>query len=393
MPRQAGKEKRSLERLPVCGILFVKGPAGREREGNSMRVTALIMAGGRGERFWPMSRKGMPKQFLSLAGNNRTMIRETVDRILPLVRAEDIRVATGLEYREMVLEQLPEIPARNVLTESVPRSTAPCIGLGALTVCREYGDAVMIVLPSDHLIRQNGLFQNALRTAVRTAEKTDGLVTLGIAPTSPDTGYGYIRCDIRETDAGGEAFHVKQFVEKPDRETARDFLQSGEYLWNSGMFVWKASAILEGIRTRLPEHWALLDEIGKALGTEAEEETLRAAFERMEPVSVDRGVMEKAENAYVVPASFGWDDVGSWLAVERLNRSDSEGNVVRGDAVTVNSTRCIVQGGERLIALVGMEDTIVVDTGDALLVCARDSAGDIRGVLEKLRDAGRTELL
>jgi mannose-1-phosphate guanylyltransferase len=317
----------------------------------------------------------------------------TMDRIRPLVNTEDLFVVTNREYRELIREQLPEVPEENILFEPAAKNTAPCIGWAATAIRERYGDAVMIVLPSDHLVQQPRLFQNALKKAVRTAEKTDGLVTLGIAPSSPETGYGYIRYDTGEEDRGDEYFRVKQFVEKPDLETAQQYLRSGEYLWNSGMFIWKASAILKAVHNQLPELYSLLEAIGEAAGTGEEQTVLEKAFSQMKPVSIDRGVLEKAENIYVLPSSFGWDDVGSWLAVERYNPGDAQGNVIRGDAVAVNSNRCLVQTGNKVIALVGMEDTIIVDTKDALLVCAKDSAEDIRKVLDIFRQTKRTELL
>ena len=358
-----------------------------------MQTTALIMAGGRGERFWPRSRKNLPKQFLSLTGSGRTMIRETADRILPLVKTEDILIVTSREYRDLVREQLPEVPEENILCEPAARGTAPCVGWGAATVRARYGDAMMLVLPADHLIRQPGLFRKALKGAMRTAEETDGLVTLGIAPSARETGYGYIRYDTEEESSRENAYRVKAFVEKPDAETAGRFLMSGEYLWNSGMFIWKASAILKEMETRLPEHYASLERVIRAAGTEEAERVTETIFEKMNPESIDRGIMEKTENAYVIPCSFGWDDVGSWLAAERFYPGDPDGNVILGDTVTVDSRKCIVQGGKKLIALVGMEDTIVVDTGDALLVCAKNSTDGIRKVLEKLKNEGRTDLL
>ena len=356
-----------------------------------MKTTALIMAGGRGERFWPKSRKSMPKQFLALTSSERTMIQETVDRILPLVDIKDIYIATNRDYRPLVRDQLPDLPEENILCEPVARNTAPCIGWGAVTVRKRYGDALMLVLPSDHLIQQPALFRGVLKNALKTAEDTEALVTLGISPSSPDTGYGYIQYDAEEVT--GSTFRVRRFVEKPDLETAKQYLMSGEYLWNSGMFIWKASVVLKEIEDKLPEHYALLRKIEDAGGTETAEAAQEEAFRQMEPISIDYGVMEKAKHVYVIPSSFGWDDVGSWLAVGRINPGNDMGNVIRGDVVTVNSTRCIVQGGDKTIAMVGLEDTIIVDTKDALLVCAKDSAGDIRKVLEVLRAVNRTELL
>ena len=358
-----------------------------------MKTTALIMAGGRGERFWPKSRKTTPKQFLSITDPGKTMIQSTVERIAPIVKAEDLMIATNREYKDLVRAQIPEVPEGNILCEPTARNTAPCIGWGAVTARKRYGDALMIVLPSDHLVKQSALFRRALKNALRTAAETDDLVTLGITPVAPDTGYGYIRYDTEQEDGIGNGFRVLSFVEKPDQETARRYLASGDYLWNSGMFIWKASAILKKIQELLPELYGQLKAIEDAIGTERETETVNEVFREIKPISIDYGIMEKAENVCVLPSSFGWDDVGSWLAVGRFNPGDDRNNVIRGDAVTVDSTRCIVQGGEKLIALVGMEDTIVVDTKDALLVCAKDSAGDIRKVLEELRKTNRTELL
>ena len=358
-----------------------------------MKTTALIMAGGRGERFWPKSRKSTPKQFLSLADPEKTMIQNTVERILPLVKTENILIATNRGYKDLVRAQLPELPEENILCEPMARNTAPCIGWGAVTARKRFGDALMIVLPSDHLVQQPALFRGLLKDALRTAEETDALVTLGISPSAPDTGYGYIRYDTEEGTGFEKAFRVRQFVEKPDLETAKKYLASGDYLWNSGMFIWKASAVLKEIRDKLPEMYEQLEAIERAIGTEQEDAAVNEAFGAMQSISIDYGVMEKAENVYVLPSSFGWDDVGSWLAVGRINPGNEVGNVIRGDVVTINSTRCIVEGGEKLIAMVGLEDTIIVDTKDALLVCAKDHAAEIRKVLETLKAVNRTELL
>ena len=358
-----------------------------------MKTAALIMAGGRGERFWPRSRKKTPKQFLCLTSSDRTMIQSTVDRILPLVAMEDIYIATNRDYRDLVREQLPDLPEENILCEPEARNTAPCIGWGAVTMRKKYGDALMLVLPSDHLIMQPVLFRAVLSGALATAEATSALVTLGISPSSPDTGYGYIQYDMAPQDGPAGAFRVKRFVEKPDLETAKRYLASGEYLWNSGMFVWKASSILREIGLHLPEHDAALREIEAAIGTAEQEDVLEKRFRAMKPISIDYGVMERAESVYVIPSSFGWDDVGSWLAVERMNTANDAGNVIRGDVVTVDSRRCIVQGDKRMIAMIGLEDIIIVDTEDALLVSAKDSAGDIKKVVEILKAVNRTELL
>lgn len=354
-----------------------------------MKKTALIMAGGRGERFWPKSRSALPKQFLSLTGDGKTMIQLTVERIRSLVALEDIYVATNESYRPLVAEQLPGLPEENILCEPVGRNTAACIGLAALHMERKYGDAVMIVLPSDHLIQYTAMFQRTLSDACAVAAEGENLATIGITPDAPETGYGYIR--FKGDCTCGRAFAVDRFVEKPDLATAKQYLQSEEYLWNSGMFVWKISSILAKLRRHMPESWAHLERIGAAMGTDREERVLRGEFAAMPSVSIDYGVMEKAENIWVLAGAFGWDDVGSWLAVERFNKSNEFGNVVSGDFITINTRNCILQGGDKLIAAVGVKDLIVVDAGDALLICQKDSAGDIKKVLETLKNSNRME--
>lgn len=356
-----------------------------------MRKTALIMAGGRGERFWPRSRQNMPKQFLSLTDDKKTMLQLTVERIQPLVGLEDIYIVTNRGYRELVRSQLPGLPEGNILCEPVGKNTAPCIGLGAVHMAKRYGEAVMMVLPSDHLIKYTSLFLNTLSDACEVAEQGGNLVTLGIAPDCPETGYGYIKFQPERTL--GRAFAVERFVEKPDLETAKAYLASEQYLWNSGMFIWKTSTILENLQAHLPETYAGLCRIGEAIGTEREEQVLEREFQAFQAESIDYGVMEKAKNIYILSGAFGWDDVGSWLAVSRIKRSNELGNVVEGNVVTVDTRDTIIQGGGKLIAAVGLEDMIVVDSEDALLICEKAHAGDIRKVLENLKICNRREYL
>lgn len=356
-----------------------------------MKVTALIMAGGRGERFWPKSRQSLPKQFLSLTNDGKTMIQLTVERILPLVDIEDIYIATNQTYKELVLEQLPGLPEENVLCEPVGRNTAPCIGLGAVHIARKYEDALMIVLPSDHLIKMNRIFVNTLKDACEVAEKGENLVTIGITPDHPETGYGYIKYETDETL--GRAFGVERFVEKPNLEKAKEYLASGQYLWNSGMFIWKVSTILKNLSCYLPETYEGLCKIKEAIGTDAAQDVLEKQFKAFKSESIDYGVMEKAKNIYILTGAFGWDDVGSWLAVGRIQPANELGNVVKGNVITVDTRSSIIQGGNKLIAAVGVDNIIVVDTEDALLICDKDHAGDIKKVLENLRVCNRTEYL
>lgn len=356
-----------------------------------MKTTALIMAGGRGERFWPKSRKNLPKQFLSLTNDGKTMIQLTVERILPLVAMEDIFIATNENYRDLVKTQLPNLPEQNILCEPVGRNTAPCIGLGAMHILTKYEDAMMIVLPSDHLIKQKTLFLKTLRNACEVAEKNSNLVTIGITPDYPETGYGYINYD--ETGSLGQAYKVAQFVEKPNLETAKSYLESGQYLWNSGMFVWKVSSILQKMKHLMPQMYEGLMTIKDAIGTEQEHGVLAEEFAKMRSISIDYGILEHTDDIYTVPSSFGWDDVGSWLALARINPTNEYGNVLLGNLISVNTKNCIVQGGEKLIATVGVQNLIIVDTPDAILICQKENADDIKKVLENLRICNRVEYI
>ena len=356
-----------------------------------MNTTALIMAGGRGERFWPRSRKNLPKQFLSPTDDGKTMIQLTVERILPLVKMEDIYIATNKNYRELVRSQLPGIPEENILCEPVGRNTAPCIGLGAAHIGKKYENALMLVLPSDHLIKFNNMFLSSLREACRVAMEDDNLVTLGITPTYPETGYGYIKFNPQKTLGG--AYQVERFVEKPTLEVAKEYLETEEYLWNSGMFIWKLSSIWKNMEKYMPETYAGLQRIGAAIGTSEEEAVLEQEFAALPSVSIDYGIMEKAQHIYTIPGTFGWDDVGSWLAVERIKKTNEDGNVVNGNVITIDTHNCIVQGTNKLIAAVGLRDLIIVDTEDAILICEKHRAGDIRKVTENLKICNRDEYL
>lgn len=355
-----------------------------------MKKTALIMAGGKGERFWPKSRKTLPKQFLSLTGDGKTMMQLTVERILPLVDYDGIFIATNKDYKHLVMEQLPQIPEENILCEPIGRNTAPCIGLGAAYIQKKFGDAVMFVLPSDHLIKYVTMFRENLEDAAEIAEQGENLVTIGITPTYPETGYGYIKINDKKLYRG---YGVERFVEKPSLETAKEYIASEKYLWNGGIFIWKASTILNNMKQHMAETYEGLMRIQNSIGTEEEEEVLRKEFEQFKSESVDYGVMEHAENIYLIMSTFDWDDVGSWLAVERIQHGDEFGNVINGSAVTYDTKNTIIQGENKLIATVGIENLIIVDTEDAILICEKNSAGDIKKITESLRICNKTEYL
>lgn len=354
-----------------------------------MKVTAVIMAGGRGERFWPKSRNNRPKQFLSLTSDGETMIQKTVKRLSPLVSAEDIFIVTNAAYADLVNDQLPDVPRENILCEPCARNTAPCIAFAAAIIQKKYGDAMMLVLPSDHLIGYENIYIKTLQTAIRTAEEGNNLVTIGITPAYPETGYGYINFGKE----AGDAYEVERFVEKPDLPTAKKYLASGKYLWNSGMFVWKASAIMYNMKQFMPEIHDGAVRIGDSYGTDSYEEILIKEFTAFTSESVDFGIMEKASDIYTIPGSFGWDDVGSWLAVERINETDDKKNYFDGDVIAVDSERTTVCGGKRLVAAIGTRDIVIVDTDDVLLVCSKNNTQDVKKVIAQLKEHGRNDLV
>ncbi len=356
-----------------------------------MKTTAVIMAGGKGERFWPKSRTNCPKQFLSLTSDGETMIQKTVKRLAPLVAQEDIYIVTNAAYMELIAQQLPDLPTENVIAEPCARNTAPCIGLAAAIIQKKYGEAVMFVLPSDHLIHAEDMYVDTLCKAAQAAENGTNLVTLGITPTYPETGYGYIKY-VKGSGKDG-VYEVERFVEKPNLPTAKEYLENGGYLWNSGMFIWKTTSILQNIERYMPDLYEGLQPIAEAYGTADFEVVLNEKFCTLPSESIDFGIMEKAQNIYTIPGNFGWDDVGSWLALERINPIDADRNMFDGDIISVNSKNCTVCGGKRTVAVLGLEDVVIVDTPDALLVCDKNSTQDIKKVLAELRAQGREELL
>lgn len=359
----------------------------------SLKRTAVVMAGGKGERFWPKSRADLPKQFLSLTSDGKTMIQLTVERLLPVVELEDIFIVTNRSYREIVLKQLPGLPEQNVLCEPKARNTAPCVAFAAAVIGAKYNDAVMCVLPSDHVIKNKPLFADTLELAADVAEQGDNLVTMGITPAYPETGYGYIKFLRGGSATGSNIYSVDRFVEKPDLNTARRYLEEGTYLWNSGMFVWKVSTILKNFREYLPSIAGGTDELRSKVGTPEYAAAVEKFFDACPAVSIDYGIMEKAKDIYTIPGSFGWDDVGNWLSLERLNPTDENGNVMLGNVIETGAESSILVSAGRLIAAVGVQNLVVVDTPDVTLVCDKDNTQDVKKIVEKLRVKGSVEYL
>ncbi|MHB8845801.1 MAG: mannose-1-phosphate guanylyltransferase/mannose-6-phosphate isomerase [Nitrospirota bacterium] len=349
---------------------------------------AVIMAGGSGTRFWPLSREKMPKQLLKI-GSEDTLIQLTVDRVLPLVKREHVFIVTNHGLAVDIGTQLKSRFGgswdRNLILEPEAKNTAPALALSALHLNRIDPDGIMVVLSADHSIRNVEAFRACIATAAKAAAQ-DYLVTLGIKPSRPETGFGYIKSGkpCQGADVEG-VFRVERFVEKPDLRTAQGYLQSGQYYWNSGMFVWKVRTFLREIERYMPSLYQGIEEVRKSIGSGTETEAVRGMFSRVQPVSIDYGVMEKTDRAAVVPADIGWSDVGSWTALEEVTDKDSSGNIIAGNVVDIDSHDSVIYADQRLVATIGLRDTIVVDTPDATLVCSRDRAQDVKKVVDELK--------
>ena len=356
-------------------------------------IHGVIMAGGSGTRFWPESRKNRPKQLLRIAGK-RTMIRATVERILPEIPFHHIMVVTGVVHAEEIRNQIPELTEDMIVAEPFGKNTAPCIALAAYKLRKIDADAVMAVLPADHLIQKEAEFREALAVAARVASAGDPLVTFGIVPHRPETGYGYIQLGPAEREIGSKTFYqVGRFVEKPDRAKAEEYVASGNYMWNSGMFMWHVGAIIRAFETYLPFISKIMEQISPALNTPDESAAIAEAYAAVDSISIDYGIMEKADNVLTLPIDVGWSDVGSWASLEEVWECDENGNAAKGQCVIIESRGCVISSPEKLTAVLGLQDLVVVDTPDALLVCRKDRAQDVRQLQELLKELGYERLL
>lgn len=354
---------------------------------------AVIMAGGSGTRFWPQSRTKLPKQLLRLTGE-RTMIQQTLDRCAGLVDPGNAWVVTNAVQADETRRQLPGLPSDNILLEPAARNTAPCIGLAAIHALARDPEAIMFIMPADHVIKPTEAFQAAARDAVAVVEHDPTrLVLFGVRPTFPATGFGYIE---REEPLQGTAaaFEVSTFREKPELKTAQEYVDSGRFYWNCGIFCWKASTILDHLKERVSETWHRLQKIAEAIGTDGYMNVLNAEFPLMNSISIDFAVLEKATGATVIEAPYEWDDVGSWLAVPRLSGQDENGNTIDGRFVGSDSRNNIVRtSDDHLIAAIGVEDLIIVHTDDVTLVAGKDDSERIKELLEQLRNRGDEQYL
>jgi mannose-1-phosphate guanylyltransferase len=355
---------------------------------------AVIMAGGSGTRFWPASRAATPKQLLALVGKE-TMLRQTVDRLGDLVSPEQVLVVTNQRLVDATRQQLPDLPNESIVGEPCKRDTAPCIGLAALLVSKRDTNATMAVLPADHVIRRSERFQAGVRQAVAMVEKQpDRIVTFGIRPTYPAEIFGYIQRGAGIDVSGAPAFVVKRFREKPNAATAADYMNSGDYYWNSGIFIWKAKTILAALAERQPEMLAHLEAIRDAWGTPEQEEVFRREFTAIEGISIDYAVMEHAQNVAVIEAPYDWDDLGSWKSLARLAGADHNDNTIVGRHLGLNTHGTIVRTDDKhLVVTVGLHDCLVVHTPEATLVANKHDEEAIREIVKQLESRGWTDYL
>jgi mannose-1-phosphate guanylyltransferase len=351
---------------------------------------ALIMAGGGGTRFWPRSRQSRPKQFLALGGE-RTLLQQALDRVEGPASPEHVWVITAAAHREAVTRQLPGLAAEHIIGEPCGRDTAACAGLGAALIAREDPDGVVVVTPADHVIEPVQEFRRAVHVAARLAqEHPQALVTCGVPPTYPATGYGYIHRGAAVARRQGiDVYKVQSFREKPTHDLAERFVASAEYFWNSGIFIWRAAAVLAELEAQQPALAAALRRIADAWPTPRRQQMLEAAYQALPRLSIDYAVMERAREVLVVQAPYRWDDVGSWLALERLHAQDADGNTVLARHCGLETARClIVAEADRLVATVGVSDLLIVQDGDAILVADRRKEGAVKQLVEALRQRG-----
>ncbi|HRN93677.1 MAG: mannose-1-phosphate guanylyltransferase [Chitinophagales bacterium] len=353
----------------------------------------VIMAGGIGSRFWPKSRIAQPKQFLDILNVGKTLLQLTVERLLPLCPVENFYIVTSKMYEKKVMEQLPDLPKENIIKEPVRRNTAPCIAYACDKIVSQDKDANIVIVPSDQLILQNDKFLRIIRKCLAFTAKQEVLVTIGVKPTKPATGYGYIQYLEAVEDEG---FHkVKTFTEKPSLEIAQTFLDSGDFLWNSGMFVWKAKTVLKAFHKYLPEVIDAFEDASEVYNTSAEKKFIEKAYSVVTNISIDYGLMEKANNVYTIPADFEWSDIGTWDSLFEVYEKDYLGNAVKGKNVKIYDARnnMIVASNDKLVVLQGIENLCVIDSGDVLLICERSQEQEIKQITVDLKVAGLDKFL
>jgi mannose-1-phosphate guanylyltransferase len=341
---------------------------------------AVIMAGGRGERFWPLSMDTLPKPFIPLLGSH-SLIQDTVDRIRPIVPIEKIYISIGTTHRETAKQQLPQIPEENFIVEPVGRDTSACLGFCALHIEKRDPEGLMLALPADHFIRDAEAFRSSIQTGVRNLEDATGVV-FGITPERPETGYGYIL--VENPASSSDFLPVVRFIEKPDAPTAAQYLSAGNYFWNSGMFLWRNQTLLALIREYMPDLYKGLSTLRALVGDKESDREIAGIFSDLPRISIDFGIMEKTSGLRLIPANFGWDDIGTWASLGRALPVDADGNISRGPHVALESNNCIVYAQTDTVATFGVSDLIIVEAYGKVLVCSKDRASDLKKLVKKL---------
>jgi mannose-1-phosphate guanylyltransferase len=344
-----------------------------------------IMAGGIGSRFWPMSRTDFPKQFLDILNTGRTLIQATYDRFAKFIPAENIFVVTFEQYKDIVAAQLPELKPDNILCEPSRKNTAPCIAYISYKLQQLNPNANLICAPADHLVTDDEGFKKVCTDALHFTAHIKGLVTLGIKPTHPNTGYGYIQYE--QQSVSDNVYQVKTFTEKPDKELARTFIASGDFLWNAGIFVWQVKNIIKAFEKHLPEMHEVFDAEKSNFNTKKEKEAIERIYPQCINISIDYGVMEKADNVYIIPSSFGWSDLGTWSSTYENLEKDYLGNAVAGNnVIIIDGTQNMIHAdNKKLVLLQGVDDFIIVDTKDVLLICKKDKEQEIKEYVAEVK--------
>jgi len=352
---------------------------------------AIIMGGGQGTRFWPKSTSKKPKQFLALDGKD-SMLRTTVDRLTPLIPKKNIFFIGNKNHLSLVSSVLSDLPSENIISEPIGRNTAPCLGLASIYLRKRDPNATAVAVPSDHIITKNKKFLSIVKKSLALASKEEVFVTIGIPPNLPHTGFGYIQ-KSRELKGYSGFYNVKRFVEKPNFATAKKYLASGNYYWNSGMFIFSVNTMLKAIAECLPLMYSLLMRIEAAIGSKSEKRVLHDLFPEIQSISIDYGIMEKVKNVVITEGAIGWSDVGSWAALETVKKKDKCNNIITGNVLHVDSSGNIVEGGESLIALLDVHNMIIVQTDDATLIAPKESSEKVKVIVDNLLKKKQTEYL
>ena len=368
-----------------------------------MNNYAVIMAGGVGARFWPKGTSKLPKQFIRIADENHTLLQQAYKRLEGVFHDTKIFIVTNVIYKNEVRKQLPKIPEENIICEPIGRNTAPCIGLACLFINQFKSEANVLVVAADHIINDEKEFHRVIKSGLKFVGDNGGIVTLGIHPTKPETGFGYIQYDadkvteIEIESKDGNTFEkiykVKTFAEKPNADMAKTFLESGDFLWNSGMFIFRTDTMMEEIRNFMPELFEALEKLKHSLLSNDFDKVLETEYSKLKSVSIDYGVMEKAKDVYIIRSHFGWNDVGAWDEVYNIKEKDSNGNVNQGRTVTIDTKNCLIINDQKMVATIGVEDLLIINTDNGLLICKRGEAQTVKEVVDYLRRKGMEQFL